>query len=141
MQSIVQSVFSTSASVASGMSASVLDEYGVIRYDERAERRPSDLGAARAGSARRRGMTDEPPRKSSICSMRVGKRECRKSVWNISKICIVTITTSVSFPGHPSQAYLGPSFPQRVSVAVNNIEQHDGSELSLKVCPELDRQR
>ena len=57
-----------------------------MRYEDSAERRPSDLGAVRAGWLRRRGMIEAPPRKSSICSMRVGKRECKNNVWNISKI-------------------------------------------------------
>lgn len=86
MQSMVDSVFSTSASVASWTRASELELYGVIRYEDKAESRPSERWAWRAGCERRNGMIDTPPRKSSICNMRVGRREWMKSVWNISNI-------------------------------------------------------
>ena len=49
MQSSAQRVFSMSATDALGTGLSSAELYGVIKYEERVDRRPSLLGADRVG--------------------------------------------------------------------------------------------
>ncbi len=88
MQSTVHSVFSISASVASGTIGSVLEAYGVIKYEERADRRPpSPLPGDRVlGTLLDKGIVEDPPRKSSMRSIGPGRSECRNRTSNNSKI-------------------------------------------------------
>ena len=84
MQSTAHIVFSISSGVAS-INESVLDPYGVRRYEERADNNPpSSLGPACAGLLAAIGIGDVPPRKSSICSIRDGRREYKNKVCSIS---------------------------------------------------------
>jgi hypothetical protein len=84
---MVDNVLSISLSDASGITDSGFEPYGVIRYDDRADRSPPSFrGAGLGGAAPRSGIIDTPPRKSSIWSIRVGRSECTKRFWNISKI-------------------------------------------------------
>jgi hypothetical protein len=78
-------VFSISSGVAS-IRESVLPPYGVIKYEESAESRPPSIrGVGAVGLRTAIGMGVTPPKKSSIWSMRGGRREYKKRVWNMSK--------------------------------------------------------
>jgi hypothetical protein len=75
-----------------------------------------------------------PPKKSSICNILVGKRECKKRFRNISNIWIEWIL--ILAQGSRTRVYLGPAFSKRVSITINDIEQNYGSELTLEIGPE-----
>lgn len=87
MQSIVHNVLSTSESVASGTCS--LELYGVMRYEESADKSPSLRGWGRDGALPRRGITEAPPKKSSIWSILEGSKLCRNKFVNISNIYLL----------------------------------------------------